>query len=168
MYRRIYLSFPAPDHARRAVAALIGAGVPLERIHAIAKEGTDLSALPLASEGQRHDRVARLEDLFWYGNLGGFGLALLGLAASALNGSPLGASVSVAIMLATYLAGRRFATRIPHAHLSELRVPLGHGEVGLLVDVPVERVHEIEHLVSQRHPEIGVAGVGWTLKSLGV
>jgi hypothetical protein len=67
------------------------------------------------------------------------------------------------------VAGNRFAARLPHAHLMDLRVPLEHGEVVLLVDVPSSRqLHEIEHLLAGRHPELGVGGVGWTSKLLGV
>jgi len=62
----------------------------------------------------------------------------------------------------------RFAVRLSHAHLADLRVPLEHGEVVLLVDVPFHRVREIEHLVAERHPEVGVGGVGWTVEAFGV
>jgi len=40
--------------------------------------------------------------------------------------------------------------------------------VVLLVDVPFQRVREIEHLVAERHPETGVGGVGWTIEAFGV
>jgi len=83
-------------------------------------------------------------------------------------GSPAGILVSLAVMLATFFAGKRFAVKLPHAHLADLRVPLEHGEVVLLVDVPVRRVREVEHLVAERHPEIGVGGVGWTIEAFGV
>jgi hypothetical protein len=71
---------------------------------------------------------------------------------------------AVAVMLTTFVAGNRFAARLPHAHLTDLRVPLECGEVVLLVDVPTCQVQEIEHLLGERHPELGVGGVGWTSK----
>lgn len=58
-----------------------------------------------------------------------------------------------------------FAVRRPYAHLSELSEPLRHGELALLVDVPHGRVREIAQLVSPRHPETGLGGVGWTIAS---
>jgi hypothetical protein len=67
-----------------------------------------------------------------------------------------------------HAVGDRFAVRLPHAHLADLRVPLEHGEVVLLVDVPLYRVREIEHPVAERHPEVGVGGVGWTVEAFGV
>jgi hypothetical protein len=168
MVRRLYLAFPTNSQARRAVADLLDAGVPAEHMHAVAKPGADLSGLPRATEGQKHDQVWRLERLFWYANLGVFALAALALTAALFAWSPAGMVASLAVMLATFIAGERFAVKLPHAHLTDLRVPLGHGEVVLLVDVPFQRVQEIEHLVAERHPEIGVGGVGWTIEALGV
>lgn len=71
-------------------------------------------------------------------------------------------------MLGTFIAGQRFAVKLPHAHLADMRVPLGHGEIVLMVDVPFRRVREIERLVSSGHPEAGVCGVGWSLEGMGV
>jgi len=168
MYRRLYLSFPTASQARRALADLKDAGIRTDHVHALAREGTDLAGLPAATAAQRHDEVWRLDRLFWYGNLGVFALATVGLVASLLAWSLAGMTVALLVMLATYIAGRRFAIRLPHAHLSDLRVPLGHGEVVLLVDVPFHRVREIEHLITERHPEVGVGGVGWTIEAFGV
>jgi hypothetical protein len=168
MVRRLYLTFPTSSQARRAVADLEGAGVLPAHMHAVAKPGTDLSDLPRATEGQKHDQVWRLERLFWYGNLGVFALAALGLIAALVAWSPVGMIASVVVLVATFIAGERFAIKLPHAHLADLRVPLEHGEVVLLVDVPLQRVREIEHLVAERHPEIGVGGVGWTIEAFGV
>jgi hypothetical protein len=168
MVRRLYLTFPTSSQARRAVADLEGAGVLPANMHAVAKSGTDLSGLPRATEGQKHDQVWRLERLFWYGNLGVFALAALGLIAALVAWSPVGMIASVVVLVATFIAGERFAVKLPHAHLADLRVPLEHGEVVLLVDVPLQRVREIEHLVAERHPEIGVGGVGWTIEAFGI
>ena len=168
MVRRLYLTFPTSSQAARAVADLQGAGVRRDHMHAVAKPGTDLSGLPRATEGQKHDQVWRLERLFWYGNLGVFALAALGLATAVFAWSPSGMVASVLVLLAAFIAGERFAVKLPHAHLADLRVPLEHGEVVLLVDVPFQRVREIEHLVAERHPETGVGGVGWTIEAFGV
>jgi hypothetical protein len=168
MVRRLYLTFPTSSQAARAVADLQGAGVREDHMHAVARPGTNLSGLPRATEGQKHDQVWRLERLFWYGNLGVFALAALGLIAALVAWSPVGMIASVVVLVATFIAGERFAVKLPHAHLADLRVPLEHGEVVLLVDVPFQRVREIEHLVAERHPEIGVGGVGWTIEAFRV
>jgi hypothetical protein len=53
-------------------------------------------------------------------------------------------------MLVTFVVGDRFAVKPPHAHLSELQIPLQQREILLLVDIPFHRVREIEHLISGR------------------
>jgi hypothetical protein len=106
--------------------------------------------------------------VFWYGNLTYFVVAL-GVAAAALYlGSPGWAIIAGVAAIAAVILGQRFAVKVPHVHLSEMRVPFAHGEVILLVDVPRTRVCEIEQLVSRHHPEAGVGGVGWTIASAGI
>jgi hypothetical protein len=58
--------------------------------------------------------------------------------------------------------------RVPHCHLNQMKVPLQHGEVVLLIDLPKNRVHEITQLVERHHPEAGLGGVGWTLSYAGL
>ena len=137
MYRRLYPAFPTAIQVRRAVADLKAAGIPTDHVHAAAKEGTDLVDLPGAAEGQKHDEVSRLKHPFWNSNLGVFALAAQGFAASLLASSSAGVAVSLGVMLATFIVGKRFPVTLPHAHLTDPRVRLEHGEVVLLVPRPL-------------------------------
>lgn len=74
---------------------------------------------------------------------------------------------ALAVLIGSHIFGKWFAVKVPHTHLSDMRVPLAHGEVVLIVDVATERVREVEQLVSRRHPEAEVGGVGWTSPILG-
>jgi len=168
MWRRIYFSFPDTEQARRVVAELEAAGVKRDQLHAIAKADVDITGLPAANAAQRSDQVWRWEQMFWYGNLVFFAVALIIAALALYAGSPGWALVAAAVAIASVIIGERFAVKLPHVHLSEMRVPFAHGEVILLVDVPHNRVHEIEQLVSRHHPETGLGGVGWTIASAGI
>lgn len=167
MLRRIYFAIPDTAHARRIVAELESAGISREQMHASAKDGVELSDLPVATLAQRDDLVWRLDKLFWRGNLWFFGgaVALL-VAAVAITSAPL-AVVAAVLMVASYLLGKRFAVRIPHTHIGEMKVPLAHGEIVLMIDAPKDRVREIVQRVSRHHPEAYVSGVGWTMPALG-
>lgn len=165
MWRRLYYSFPTAEQALRVVSELQTLGVPVERMHSLAKPGVDLKGLPIANDAQRTDRTWNWERLFWYGNLAFFAVALTLAALAVYAALPGWAMVAALAAIAAVILGDRFAVRLPHAHLSELRVPLRHGEVVLLVDVPRDRVHEIEQSVSRHHPEAGLGGVGWTIAS---
>ena len=165
MFRRLYFLFPDGIHARRVVSELTGARVGCGYMHALAKPGVDLKGLPGATRRQRTDLVRRIERGLWNLNLGTFFVALGLLIASLVWGF-----VSwpwLAIMLLSFLGGNRFATRIPNAHLDEMVGALSHGEILLMVDVPVRRVAEIEALV-HRHPEADPIGTCWNMHAFGL
>ena len=168
MWRRIYFSFPSAEQARRVVAELETAGVERDRIHAIARQDVDIAGLPGANDAQRSDQIWVWERAFWYGNLAYFAMALALVVLALYLGSLGWAIVAALAAVSAVILGERFAVTLPHIHLSEMRVPYGHGEVILLVDVPRTRVREIEQVVSRHHPEAGLGGVGWTVASAGI
>lgn len=167
MLRRIFFVIPDVPHAKRIVKELEKAGIEWEQMHASSNPRVKLSGLPAATVAQNRDLVWALDKLFWRADLVLFALATLGLAAALYSGSLIWAALSAAVMLGTFLLGNWFSVKLPHTHLGDMRVPLNHGEVVLMVDVPLNRVREIEQLVSRHHPEAEVGGVGWTSPLLG-
>jgi hypothetical protein len=119
-------------------------------MHAIAGRGATLTRLPPATERQRQDAGSRLERIAWTGDLMLFFLGLIGLIASLVWASLVGSLLSVALMLLTLAGGALFALRVPDTHLDEFRGALSHSEVLLMVDVPKQRVAEIEDMVCRR------------------
>ena len=168
MWRRIYFSFPSAEQTRRVVTELEAAGVERNRIHTIARSDVDIAGLPTANDAQRSDQVWFWEQIFWYDNLANFVLALTAAVIALYMGSVGWAIVGAVMAVATVILGQRLAVKLPHIHLSEMRIPFVHGEVTLLMDVPRSRVREIEQVVSRHHPEAGLSGVGWTIASAGI
>ena len=166
MERRLYFTFPQAAQARRVVNELADNRIPLTAIHSVARDGGVLGDVPSATPAQRSDLVWKLERLYWTANLAVFFIALVGLLAAIYLGHLIFAATALLVLLLTFVSGERFAVRLPHAHLGELHVPLRHGEVVVMVDVPASRVREVEQLVSRRHPEVGVGGVGWHIHGL--
>ncbi len=167
-YRRLFFVIPDEPQAVRVVADLETAGVDRQHIHAIAGKGAVLTQLPEATERQRHDAVWQIERRVWAGNLVLFLLVLIGLIVSIIVGSLVGSVLSLAIMAITFIAGALFAMRVPDTHLDEFRGALSHSEVLLMVDVPRQRVAEIEELIYRRHPEATSGGTGWTIDALRI
>jgi hypothetical protein len=167
MNRRLYFLFPEVEHARRVVEELEQAGVDKDHIHAMARPEIDLSSLPRATPQQKTDRVWFIERLFWNGNLAIFALALIGLLVSLYWSFSVWSVLAIVVMLVTVIAGERFAVKVPHAHLNEVQGALTRGEILLMVDIPKQRVAEVDDLVLHRHPEAGLGGVGWTIEALG-
>ena len=123
--------------------------------------------MPAATARQQEDRVWSLDRLFWKSDLILFAGAALILLLALFNAWLLTGLAALALMVLTFFVGQRFAVSVPHGHLSDLSVPLKHGEIVLMVDVPKSRLREIEQLVSRHHPEAGFGGVGWTFHPLG-
>lgn len=167
MWRRLYLTFPDSDHARTANAELVASGVAPNHIHALAARDEDLQGLPPATAEQRSDQIWFWEQFYWNGNLAIFAIALLGLIAAVVMGSVGAALIALAVMALTFFSGNYFASNIPHAHLNEMREPLSHGEVVLMVDLPPEQVRQVDDEVRHHHPEAGGHVVGWSLPTLG-
>jgi hypothetical protein len=168
MNRRLYFLLPDVEHAWRVVEELEGAGMSTRDMHAMARPGVDLSSLPFANTKQREDRVWLIERLLWDLNLAVFALALIGLLISLYWGFSVWSASSLLVMLVTFVAGDRFAVKVPHAHLDEVRDALSHGEILLMIDAPKGRVAEVAGLVHRHHPEAALGGVGWTIEAFGI
>lgn len=167
MFRRLYFLSPDLKHAQSVVVELEQADVDRGQIHAMAREDIDLGSLPAATMDQKRDKVWLLDRMFWFGDLTIFALALLALALTLYWGFYIWAVVALLVMVASFVFGEIFATRVPHVHLSEVKGALAHGEILLMVDIPKQRVHEISELISRHHPETDPSGVGWTIQALG-
>jgi hypothetical protein len=167
MLRRLFLLFPDEKHAQHVVDELINNGIPKRRIYAIS-HGDRLITLPRATERQKKDAAFRLERFIWMLNLLVFFLASIALIATLTAGEIAWSAAAVFVMLATFIAGEQFVVYIPDVHLTEFSDALSHGEILLMVDVPKNRVAEIERYVHQRHPEAVTGGVGWSIDAFGL
>ena len=150
MERRLYFLFPDRERARATLADLESAGLERHQMHLVASPED-------ARDFQREERIARLA---WRINLGLFAVAGLALLILLWQGQLLWALLPLALMLTSFLLGERF-THLPDVQMEEFRDALHHGEVLLLVDVPRDRVAEVEHRVSGRHPEAVPGGSRW-------
>jgi hypothetical protein len=169
MKRRLYFLLPDTVHTRAVVNDLKVFGISNDAIHTLARAGVDLSALPVATRKQRIDSGARLETILWDGNLAIFFIALVALITMAYTGLTWSwLLLPAAVMLVTFVAGVVFTSQVPNVHLSEFRDAMRHGELLLMVDVPVWRVERVEALVHKHHPEAVVGGVGWHIDALHI
>jgi hypothetical protein len=169
MKRRLYFLLPDTGHTRAVVNDLKVFGINTDAMHTLAKPGVDLSSLPVATGRQRRDSSARLETILWDGNLAIFFIALAALITIAYM--QLGwfwLLLPAAVMLVTFVSGVVFTSQVPNVHLSEFRDAMRHGEILLMVDVPVWRVERVGALVHKHHPEAVVGGVGWYIDALHI
>lgn len=167
MLRRIYFLFPDEPHAQHVVDELVSLNVPIRRIHAIA-QGVDLKTLPEATLRQKNNTAIKIENFLWTMNLVIFALATMTLVISLITGEFIWTTASLLAMLITFFGGEYFATHVPSVNLDEFIDALSHGEILLMIDVPLYLVTEVEDLVHRRHPEAFGGGVGWSVDAFGI
>ena len=165
MTRRLFLLIPDLIHSKKIVADLEQVGVAQSHVHAIGQKGLPLGDLPLANWGQMHDAGYRLERFLWLANLVVFFSALV-LMVVFLWIEPIVSIFPIAVMIVSFAAGNFFTGNIPNAHVSQFQNAINHREILLLVDVPKQKLHQVEMSIQKNHPEAVVAGVGWTLETL--
>ena len=164
--RRIYFLLPDVEVARKVVDELLLARIAEDHIHVIAKEGTAMADLPEATLAQKSDVIPALERGVAVGGATGIiagvvavtfphaglvlgGGALLGIA---LAGTGFGALMSTMIGVST-----------PNTRHTQFEEAISKGEILMLVDVPKERVEDIEEMVKQHHPEADIEGTEPTI-----
>lgn len=160
--RRVY--FLVPDHATASsiVDELLLARIPEKHIHVLAREGTPLGNLPEAGLAQKTDLIPAIERGL---GLGGATGTLAGLVAIAVPG---GAVVSAgAIVLSLALAGgavgvwvsSMIGVSVNSRRLTPYEEAVARGDLLMMVDIPAQRVAEIEQMVSRLHPDARPEGV---------
>ncbi|RMD68776.1 MAG: DUF1269 domain-containing protein [Gammaproteobacteria bacterium] len=159
--RRLYFLVPDVETARKIVEELLLARVEERHIHLIAKEGTPMEDLPEATFLQKTDFVPALERGLAIGGATGL---LAGLVA--MTFPPAGLVLGGAAVLATTLAGAgvgawlssMIGAALPNSRIKQFEEAIEKGEILMMVDVPKDRVHEIEELIKKHHPEAEVEG----------
>lgn len=156
MRRRIYWLMPNLASARQAMDDLLLARVENGHIHFLARDSADMTGLHLANVLQASDLVRSAQ----------MGL-LLGAAIGAVAGATLALSQlvgdlskpGVVVALAAFgsLFGAWTSSMIgvsaPSRRLRRFGPALERGEILLMVDVPRQRLDEIEALLHASHPE---------------
>lgn len=168
MLRRLFFVIPDPGLAVELVKEIEQMGVQRDHIHALARDGMDLSALPAATPAQRRDVIGKIEWNLWQVNLALFGCALFGFILALVGGYTAWMVITLAATVLTCVLGTLFVFLVPDTHLNEFTAALAHGEVVLMVDVPKRRVLDIETWVDRHHPEAVCGGVGWTMEHFGI
>lgn len=163
--RRLYFLLPDVATARTVVDELLLARIEERHIHVIAKEGVALEDLPEASLVQKSDLVPAVERGL---ALGGATGVVAGLVALTLpTGLVLGGGALLAIGLAGAGVGALMSSMIgvdaPNSQLKDFQKAVENGEILMLVDVPKNRVDEIQDLVKGHHPEAEIEGTEPTI-----
>jgi len=159
--RRIYFLIPDLKTASTVTDELLLARISERHIHVIAREGTELGDLPKASLLQTSDLIPAVERGLAVGGITGI---LAGIAA--VTFPPAGVVLGGGAVLATTLAGSgigawmasMIGVDVKNSQIEQFEENIAKGEILFLVDVPKERVEQIEAMVKSHHPEADIEG----------
>jgi len=163
--KRIYFLVPNIEITRKIVDELLLARVEERHIHVLAKRGTPLEDLPEATFLQKTDFIPALERGIAVGGMTGM---LAGLVAVAL---PTGLVLGGGAVLAISLLGAGFGAwassmigaSIGNSQIQAYEEAMERGELLVMIDVPRDRVEEIEELIKKHHPEAECEGTEPTI-----
>ncbi|ADJ29548.1 hypothetical protein [Nitrosococcus watsonii] len=164
--RRLYFLVPDVESAQAIVKELLLARIEERHINIVAKEGTPMEDLPEAGLAQKGDFIPALERGIAVGGATG---ALAGIAA--VTFPPAGVVLGGGAILATALAGAgiggwaasMIGVDAPNSQIEQFEEAIQRGELLMMVDVPKNRVDEIDELVKKYHPEADISGTEPTI-----
>ena len=160
--RREYFLVPDIELAREIVHELLLSHVEERYIHLIARDDIPMEDLPEATLMQKSDFIPALEK----GVLGG---AYTGLAAGLVvmafppAGMVIGGGAILAMMAAGVAVGGMMSTLVgvglPSGRLEKFEEAIKAGNILILVDIPRQRLDEIQEIVTKHHPEAEFEGI---------
>lgn len=162
--RRLYFLLPSIEVTRKVVDELLLQRIDDRHMHVIARDDVDLGNLPQATLTQRSDLVPGLERGIAFGGATGI---VAGLAAMLMPGVVITGGAFLAMGLAGAVVGAWASSMIGlsvrNSHIKQFEESIEQGKVLVMVDVPKDRVKEIETSVRKHHPEAGYGGTDPTI-----
>lgn len=163
MKRRLYYLLPDRKNVEKLVDDLEGTAISKQDVHAVAKDESHMNNIDDVHATTEKDRDYFVEWFLWRFNLGLFFVALIAFVAMIIWVPGIWLILPLVIMIGTFVSGLLFVLRMPNVHLNEFRPALQHGEVLLMIDVPVADVKRVDQFIHRKHPEVVSGGVCWHL-----
>lgn len=166
MNRRLYFLMPDIQSAQVVHNELLLARIPETQMHVITRADINNHDLPPSNLLQRTDIIHATQ---MGGAVGGIlgaifssFMVLMGWAATGLEGLTV-LSTSLAGIFIGAVSASMIGINIPNTHHKAFMGEIEKGQVLYIVDIPVQRVEEIEQLVSSHHPEAKMKGIDPTI-----
>ena len=160
--QRIYFLVPDLAITHAIVDEVKAAGIEERHIHVIGPENVPLEELPEASLLQKSDFLAAIERGIPLGAATGLLAGLVTIVVPggvAMSGGALLASMAAGAGIGTWM-GSMVALDIPNSRHRAFEEAIKQGNFLMLIDVPKDRVGEIEQMVIKHHPEAEFERVG--------
>ena len=150
--RRLYFLLPDLDTTHQVIDKMLLARVEERHLHVIAAEGVSLGDLPEATLVQKSDFVPAMERGVALGGATGM---MAGMARAARPAIMPVAPPSAG--MGAWLGGM-IGMDVDNSHVQKFKSAVEEGQVLVLVDVPKERVEEVQDLVREIHAQADFEG----------
>ncbi len=157
--RRLYFLLPDLDTTHQVIDKMLLARVEERHLHVIAAEGVSLGDLPEATLVQKSDFVPAMERGVALGGATGMmaGLAALAMPGVVIAGGAILAMSLLGAGMGAWLGGM-IGMDVDNSHVQKFKSAVEEGQVLVLVDVPKERVEEVQDLVREIHAQADFEG----------
>lgn len=162
MIRRLYFLMPNLKSAQAVHNELLLARIPEKNMHTIGRADMELDDLPPSNLLQR-------SDIIHASRMGGVVGGLLGAvfssfmvlfdwAATGLEGLTI-LSCALAGVFIGAISSSMIGINVPNRRYKSFMAEIEKGKILFIVDIPVQRLHEIENLLNAYHPEATIKGI---------
>jgi hypothetical protein len=162
----LYFLLPDVQSAKVVHNDLLLAKVEERHMHVLAKDDIDLQDLPEAGLTQRSDVVHGLQMGVVLGALTGMLLSslalMLGLIVPGLEVWSVGSLTAGGAFIGAF-GSSMIAVNVSNTRLQKFQPEIDRGSILFMVDVPADRVDEINGLVKGHHPEADARGTEPTI-----
>jgi uncharacterized membrane protein len=166
MRRRLYFILPDSKMAEKIEHELLLSKIDESHIHFHSTMEANLGELPKANLFQKTDLIHGMGVGLVVGGLTG---AAVGFIVSSLP--ELGIALGQAPILGLAILGAVFGTWVsgmiavscPNSRLKSFQKSIDKGHILLMIDVPKERVSEINEMIRNHHPEVDEKGIEPTI-----
>ena len=153
--RRLYVTIPGPSLSGRLVDELLAAGVERKRMRVFARDPRRLDHIGVKVRSFSPGVVALLPAAVAGGSIALVFLVIISIGVAVPWSAPLATAVTVAG--AALGAGLAYWHDYP-AELKPLGEELAIDDVVMTLDLPDERLGQVEKTIKARHPELKVKG----------
>lgn len=160
--RRVYFLLPTPQRARAIVGELLVQRIEWRHMHVIANENVSIDGLPQASLAQSSDLLASLVRGTAVGCATGLLVALIAFVVP-----PEDLRIASGTVMILTLSGAGFGAwvaamigvEMPNSRLKRFEEGLLRGELLIMIEVPKERVEEIEQVIELYDVQTHIEGI---------
>ncbi len=157
--RRLYFLLPDLEVTHKVIDELLLTHIEESHLHVLAAEGVELGDLPEATLLQKSDFIPAMERGVALGGATGLlgGLVALAMPGFVIAGGAVLAMGLVGAGMGVWMGGM-IGVDVDNSQVKQFKSAIEEGKVLVMVDVPKDRVEDVETLVKKHHPDAEFEG----------